>query len=710
MKTRLILLSIICAFLSFKAKSEIVISSSGQNDLIDIFKLNGISYKNYENPLLAVKNAKRNGSVLILSHSVNEGKTQVNADIYKIARNKNLKLYIETPDYVPGVDFPDTLQKIHIERGVINTNRIVGIDSLSLIGLNTQYFIPVENKKALIVLAKVAGFDKAEYGIDDVKCYSLLFNHESNFLISTVSLSRFVTSRFGPEKTVQQVWKYILTWLGVSNTDALKKWNCDVSPSFSRDYAVTRQDFRKAINSGTEWFYNARLLVDPSWENVFKARTAKVGSKVVYPAIDKGAKIGDGELGILEGHASTIYNDGSQPIRWWLRADCQAESAFALSLSGNYLDSRKYHLTSSNLLDYLYIKSNLRGGPRNDLKSPSYGLIGWTVTDDDVYYGDDNARVILGSIGAAAGLNSDKWDKYIVEGIMANFRTTGKNGFRTNWFRDAALQKTGWKKFADRDIVNVHPHFESWLWATYLWLYDKTGYTPLLEKAKKGISLTMQKYPDWKWTNGIQQERARMILPLAWLIRVEDTAEHRKWLKTVSSKLLENLDSSGAIREELGLASQGRYGKIKSNADYGSNEAPLISENGDPVADLLYTTNFAFFALNEAYGATGDPLYGNATKRIADFLVKAQVSSKKHPELDGAWYRGFDYGRWEYWASNADSDWGPWGTLTGWTQSWILSTLIMVDNKDDFWTHTKTFANRNFKEHSKIIINTMLPE
>ena len=33
----------------------------------------------------------------------------------------------------------------------------------------------------------------------------------------------------------------------------------------------------------------------------------------------------------------------------------------------------------------------------------------------------------------------------------------------------------------------------------------------------------MKAYPEeWHWTNGLQQERARMILPLAWLLRVED--------------------------------------------------------------------------------------------------------------------------------------------------------------------------------------------
>lgn len=51
--------------------------------------------------------------------------------------------------------------------------------------------------------------------------------------------------------------------------------------------------------------------------------------------------------------------------------------------------------------------------------------------------------------------------------------------------------------------------------------------------------MMMASYPEqWSWTNGIQQERARMILPLAWLYRVEPTEEHLKWLHYMTNELL----------------------------------------------------------------------------------------------------------------------------------------------------------------------------
>ncbi len=43
-----------------------------------------------------------------------------------------------------------------------------------------------------------------------------------------------------------------------------------------------------------------------------------------------------------------------------------------------------------------------------------------------------------------------------------------------------------------------------------------------------------------------------MLLPLAWLVRLQDTDEHRGWLRCIAEDLLALQDSCGAIREEVG--------------------------------------------------------------------------------------------------------------------------------------------------------------
>ena len=432
------------------------------------------------------------------------------------------------------------------------------------------------------------------------------------------------------------------------------------------------------------------------------------GLMPVARALPADSKVGNGSMGILEGHASNIYYDGEQDFRYWLRADVQGEVAFALAAGGKSLNNSTYEEVSKNLMEYVLKKSAFRAGKRIDPSSPVYGLIGWSDTHPYVFYADDNARLVLGLIGASAFMDYDRWNKEIIENILANFRLSNVNGFFGNGGRleEPQILEKGWQYYAKRpELVNPHPHFESWMWACYLWLYDKTGYQPLLEKAEKAIRLTMENYPEgWKWTNGIQQERARMILPLAWLVRVQDTSEHREWLDQVVSRLLENQQISGAIREELGNSSTGTFGKAKSNKDYGVTEAPLISHNGDPVADMLYTSNFAFFSLNEAARATGNTQYQEAVEKLSDFLIRIQVKSDRYAHLDGAWYRAFDYNRWDYWASNADHGWGAWSTLTGWIQSWIIGTQVLIEDDTSFWDKTKGVS---MKPHMDEVIQTM---
>ena len=117
---------------------------------------------------------------------------------------------------------------------------------------------------------------------------------------------------------------------------------------------------------------------------------------------------------------------------------------------------------------------------------------------------------------------------------------------------------------------------------------------------------------------------------------------------------------------------------------------------------VLYTCNFGFFALNEAYKATGK--YKDAVESLADFLIRIQVKSDKHEDLDGCWFRAFDYERWDYWASNADDGWGAWCTLTGWIESWIGVTEKFVDDNSCYWDITKNMEMKSFLNKSLWLI------
>jgi len=188
-----------------------------------------------------------------------------------------------------------------------------------------------------------------------------------------------------------------------------------------------------------------------------------------------------------------------------------------------------------------------------------------------------------------------------------------------------------------------------------------------------------------------------MLLPLAWLVRVADTPEHRAWLREAVAGLLALQDASGGIREELGPTGQGIMPPPRSNEEYGLNEASLIQQNGDPVSDMLYTVNFAFLGLHEAAATIKDPAWSAAADKLAQFLVRIQIRSETRPELDGGWFRAFDLRRWEAWASNADAGWGAWAIESGWTQGWITSVLGLRQMKTSLWDLTAgSRAGRHF--------------
>ena len=446
------------------------------------------------------------------------------------------------------------------------------------------------------------------------------------------------------------------------------------------------------------------MLVDASWKADWVDKYMGDGTMPVGPGLPDSLTNGDGSLGVIEGHMSGIDCKGRQMYRYWMRDDVQGESAYAFATAGKMLENEEFMKVSANLIDFSF--DEFRDGPRNDPQSPTYGLLGWAQTHKYVYYGDDNARSLLGIMGATALLNDTKWDQKIVEGIIGNFRTTGVNGFREGRLEDGDIQEKGWQWYYNRDIINAHPHFEAWNWACYLWLYAQTAYAPLLERVEKGVSIMMDRYPSgWAWTNGIQQERARMLLPLAWLYRVAPSEQHLEWLDFMTNELLENQVECGGIREELGDASKGSFGRTPSNAAYGRTEAPLIFENGDPIADMLYTTNFAFVGLCEAAAATQNPEYQKALKKMEDFLIRIQVSSDKFKSLDGAWFRSFNFEDWNYWASNADAGWGAWSTLTGWIQSWIVGTIGRTETGTSLW---EVVDQKDVKEIGKQVIDRMI--
>ncbi|MCP4643668.1 MAG: hypothetical protein GY851_24695, partial [bacterium] len=387
------------------------------------------------------------------------------------------------------------------------------------------------------------------YGLDDVRAHPLLFEcGAGEVLVSTTKLSQFVTARYAPKHGMQAIWRMILGWLQPEAALPELAWTSTVRPSYGRDEALPPDAARDAVIRGIDWHTNAKMLIHESWKDQYD--TLRSNGTVnprnpTGPRPDPAWPAGDGQYGVLEGVNSRVQYNGEQPIRWWLRTDSNGESSLAFALRSKLDGDTRSGRIASNLLDWIYTNSGLY---KNDPEKADYGLIAW-AWDSSSLYGDNDIRIILGCIGTSAVLKTGRWDKELLTTILGNYRTTGKLGFRGGCLRGEELVDKGWRHFWDAPTTHFAPHYQAWIWASYLWLYDKTGYEPLLERTRSALRMMMDAYPDgWNWTNGIQQERGRMLLTLAWLIRVDDHPGHRARLASMADELAKCQDTAGAIR------------------------------------------------------------------------------------------------------------------------------------------------------------------
>lgn len=662
---------------------RIVVSCDKSNNLFTIIQNSKLKHIRYNSPSEAIRNAKEGDVVLILANKYPEELTQVTNDLYKIIEEKKIKAFIEFPSLIPNVQIQKII-KANKERAVTSSNQILGINGLHYVSLDKKIDSPI------IVAAKVAGFDTAIYGLPE-KTDPLLFSlPNSDILISTTSISNFVSGRYAPQKEWGNVWKEIFKYLMPETEIGDLKWNPELTVTYQKEEKLPANYQKKSIKSGIEWYKNAKILIDESYADSIQTLVDNGIERIEW---NKNIPSGNGSFGSIECVVSEINENGGQPLGLIVRGDCVSETAMAYALSSMVFKNKEYKKISQNLMDFYLINSIATKNQYGDPNHAAYGLIPWGISNGLWYkasYGDDNARFFLASIVTSAITKTDRWDDKLMRSMLSLLRSTGKNGFRGSRIDLKQFEENGWEFYQNREILNLSPHFEAYLWACYIWAYNQTGDELFLEKAEKGIKIMMDNYPDKiVWTNGLAQERARMLLPLAWLVQIRNTPENRKMLIRIVDDVLNLQDESGAIREELGSIAMGKYPPPKSNEAYGTNEASLIAKNGDPVSDLLYTTNFAFLGLHEASYALKDPKVDKAVDKLAEFLCRIQVKSEKHPELHGGWMRAFDYDKFEHWGSNADSGWGAWVIESGWTQGWITSILALREMNTSIWKLTE---------------------
>ena len=100
-------------------RSRINLCSSTKSDLYILLHKEGVDVNVYKTPQQAIMRAMKGTGVFILYDSYPDHKTLINIQLLGIAKKKNLRLYIEYPASLPGLDIYDTTVATNLERGVV---------------------------------------------------------------------------------------------------------------------------------------------------------------------------------------------------------------------------------------------------------------------------------------------------------------------------------------------------------------------------------------------------------------------------------------------------------------------------------------------------------------------------------------------------------------------------------------------------------------
>ncbi len=489
-----------------------------------------------------------------------------------------------------------------------------------------------------------------------------LFLEKENLLVCSFRLCHFAKAVFAPRKTWCHVLAGIVRWLG---GDCQPE---DVRFYFEKVYTLHGEGGTVAdtVSRGLAWFENADMLVRRN-------------------GLPYGAK---------EGLGSAVYADGTHAISNQIRPDCVGEVSLAYYL--------QYLLTGDKrMLTYADGLMRCVLDHRDTVPGPWYGMMRWTGTSWWTCYGDDAARglllpgllrTLIGgdrtylpdvkdcldfmlSITGSLGLPPARIDFVSEEGEAGSYMGLAwqEDGQKWNYGGGGSFQTK--EELRNMPVSAPSGHYQANYLASLLLYYHLTGEKTYLAAGIRGLETIMGHYPATAREHSETQEYCRLLLPLAILWKVSEDLDqpkptYKEWLYQVASDLNQFRHENGGFREW-------DTGYMATCAGVKDGESSVMAENGDPVADMLYSLNWLPTALTLAYRFTKDDYFREMRDYMTTFFCKTQVISRDRM-LDGIWPRSLDLDAMEVYGVPNDVGWAPWSVETGWTMGEILCGLQLA--------------------------------
>ncbi len=533
--------------------------------------------------------------------------------------------YTVGDDYSDGTDSTNDAMSRYVYSGDDNDMLQQGdlLDSQANKGCIYR-FIPKDAKPILYSGGHILKHDHIDPSKTDIskvptKLWRMWYYSE-NRLVCSFRISDFVKARFAPFESWLGILDIILKHLGVTSAKM-------PAPYYTLG---SGGDVSNTFDKGMSWFDGCDILLD------------------------------NGRAGVKEGLEHTISPDGVQTRRRNVRVDCVGEVAgayfFDHLLNNNPLSFEIY----KNLSSFVFEKMQVKSGRFS-------GMLRWTESAWQTVYADDSGRAIMSTLFYIM-YTGDKTRLPEIETALDFLITvTGTDGLMHHGL--CAIELT------EEKIAELHTtpsnqycaHRNAYYSAALLLAYRLNGKKLYLETAQKGLSTIMKVYPNTMRAISETEELSRLIFPLSCLYHVTGNAEHKKWLYDVASRLEIYAHKNGGYTEV-----DPGYTAYRSRT--AGTESSMLADNGNEIAELLYSLNWLPLGFSYAYYVTKDEIFYKKWKNIADFMAKAQIVSDDK-SIDGAWARCLDLRRMEIYGMPHDVGWGPCCIESGWTVGEILMGL-----------------------------------
>ena len=134
--------------------ATLVACCGAENDLYQVLVANGVGVTRVSSPEDAVAAARVGGGVLILADGDSPAPRTLPAQLLDQAAEKRLRLYVELPAALPGLEIGKP-RAVAFERLVVNSD-FFGPDlpRLRILGINSISFLPVNVSESHLVAAR----------------------------------------------------------------------------------------------------------------------------------------------------------------------------------------------------------------------------------------------------------------------------------------------------------------------------------------------------------------------------------------------------------------------------------------------------------------------------------------------------------------------------------------------------------------------------